>query len=188
VTRRPVSVNLTVGQEACLILIRDPSRDFYLVANYYDVINRKGNPSFAAEMNEIRHVARLLANPKASLEAKDRDEKYLTAALLITRYRTARPYSPPPGKTEPIPADESKRLLEILADADWSDKATTRPPALSPRNLFFRLNLTAADGWVQPKNFLDVPREAQKWLKEHAGTYRIQRYVSPVRVDDSPDK
>jgi hypothetical protein len=40
------------------------------------------------------------------------------------------------------------------------------------------LGLTPEDGWAPPQNFQEVSAAAKAWLKEHAGTYRIQRFVA----------
>ena len=84
----------------------------------------------------------------------------------------------PNPKTEPIEAEQSKRILEALAAADWTP--TTDFTTLSPRMVFGRFPLTAKDGWAPPA--ADDPNAfatyAQQWLKSHAGSYRIQRYVA----------
>jgi len=51
---------------------------------------------------------------------------------------------------------------------------------LHPMNAFGQLNLTARDGWQPPKqirNISDLHNAARAWLRQHAGTYRIQRFV-----------
>jgi hypothetical protein len=170
-------INLTPGVEACLFLVKHPTKDFYTVTAYYDVINKAGNPNFAATLAEVKRSAKLLTNAKAGLESKDKEERFLTAALLITRYRTPRivPGGAAP-KTAPLSVEESKLILEALADADWT---ATRPGMfqLTPPQVFSRLGLTPADGWTQPKNFAQMQAEATKWVKANAGKYRIQRFV-----------
>jgi len=182
--RRGPQVNLTVGQEACLFLVKHPTKDFYTLNAYYDVLNKTDNPNFGTETGEVKRVARLLANPKAGLTSKDKEERFQTASLLITKYRTPRPYIEKP-KMETVPAAESKLILEALADADWT-MAPGRAGVfmMNPQAMFYRLNLTPADGWVQPKDFKEFPAEAKKWLKANAGKYRLQRYASPVKEEE----
>jgi hypothetical protein len=43
--------------------------------------------------------------------------------------------------------------------------------------LFARLGVTRQDGWARPAHIDDVPEAARKWLREHADTYRVRRYV-----------
>ena len=42
---------------------------------------------------------------------------------------------------------------------------------------FDPFKLTEKDGWKQPQNGQDFVAAAQKWCKEHAGSYRIERLV-----------
>jgi hypothetical protein len=173
--RRFPQTNLSLGQEACLLLVKHPTKDFYLINNFDGVINKKDNPNFASERAEIVRAGKLLASPKAGLKSKDAEERLTTAALLINRYSTPRGTVNPMAKKEAIDAEESKLILQTLADAEW--KADARNWAMQPRGLFFRLNLQPADGWVQPKDFRNLDTEAKKWLKTNAGKYRIQRFV-----------
>jgi hypothetical protein len=175
--RRYPAANLTLNQEACLFLTRHPAADFYTAPAYYDVISKTGNANFPRDLDEVKRCARLLADPKAGLESKDKDERFLTAAMLITRYRTPRPSRAGPPKTEPVDAAQSQRIFEALAGADWTVR-NPRPAQMTPQSVFFRLGLKPADGWTQPRDYRETSEAARKWLKEHAGTYRIQRFVA----------
>jgi hypothetical protein len=175
--RRPQPITLAKDQEACLFLTKHFESDFYVMPAYYDCINKKGNANFAKEMTEVKDCAKLLANPKAGLESKKADERYLTAALLIVQYRTPKqPYTPNP-KQEPIDITESQKILNVLAEADWTPKPGLANQ-MGPQAMFFRLGLTAKDFWTPPANFKDTPEAAKKWIKDNAGAYRIQRYVA----------
>jgi hypothetical protein len=180
-------INLAVGVESVLFLVQHPTKDFYTVNAYYDVINKAGNPGFATTVADVKRYAKMLANPKPGLESKDKEERFLTAALLISRYRTPRivPAGAPP-KTELVSVAESKLILEALADADWT---SPRPGLMqfSPRQSFYQLGLTPADGWTQPKDFKQIVPEATKWLKANAGTYRIQRYLRERKGEPAAD-
>src|SRR6516162_447515 len=112
----------------------------------------------------------------AGLKSKDAQERLMTAGLLIARYRTPQPGA---AKTEPIDGEESKLILTILADADWSQPF--RFGQMSPQQMFGQLNLTKEDGWVPPQNIRtpqDYGNAARTWLREHANTYRIKRFVA----------
>jgi hypothetical protein len=182
--RYPVA-QLAKDQEALLILTKHPTKKgvFYL-ANYYDVVPKKDNVSFKKEVEEAKKVAKVLASPVSSLKAKSADDRLLAAALLIARYKTS------PGanaKTEPVPAAESKLLLNVLAEADWGERPG-RDYQLHPKTLFFRLSLTEKDGWVQPKDFQEIALVAKKWLKPNAGKYKMTRYVrEKVAVEADPE-
>lgn len=167
------SVQFLVGQEALVYVVKHPTKkDFYVAQMYYDVVNKKDNDNFATELAEAKKYAKLLGDPKTSLESKDARERLTMANMLITRYRTQVGDG---TKTEAIPADESKKLLTILADADWKAR-NPRDFATSPLALFLRLGLTDKDGWNPPEDG-NVADAAKKWLTANAGTYRIQRFA-----------
>jgi hypothetical protein len=174
--RGPV-VNLQKGQELLLFLKKLPKENVYTAASYFDVVEKK-TPGFDAEVAEVKKYGKLLADPMAGLKAKSADDRFQTAALLLFRYRTFQQG----GKLEPIPAQESKLILEAFADADWNAKPVTRPGPFqrqaTPQTTFYLLGAQPKDGWVQPQNFQQFPDAAKKWLKDNAGTYRIQRYVT----------
>jgi hypothetical protein len=171
-------VQLTLGQEGCLFLTKHHQGDFYVLPQYFSLVDKKSG-EFPGVVEEVEKLAKLLADPKAGLESKKADERFLTAGMLIYRYRTQRT----PGATvkqEPIDAEESRLILKALADVDW----TTRPGPIGargfpmlPQLLFNQLGLTEKDGWVPPKDYSKFPAEAKRWLAENAGKYRIQRLL-----------
>src|SRR5262249_24799796 len=119
-------------------------------------------------------------DPRSGLTSKEQADRFLTAAMLINRYRTqktqARPGVEP--KTQLIDAEESKLILTALAEADWSAPrpGVAQPPMmLQPMNLFTRLGVGPRDGWGPPRtgNFVEAE---QKWVKDNAGTYRIKKF------------
>src|SRR5262249_11390638 len=145
--------------------VKHPKEDFYTAQNYFDVIDKK-SPNFAKELAEAKKAAKLLADPKAGLKAKDADDRFLTAAMLIIRYKTPKGDG---AKLAPVDADQSKLILLALADADWSPKAGRF--MMTPQAMFSRLGVTAADGWTPPKDYKEFPDQAKKWLKANAGKY-----------------
>ncbi len=170
------SVILETGQEVCLFLRKHPEESFYVAPMYFDVMDKK-NPNFSQDVELVKRCVKLLAEPDAGLKAKDADDRLLTAAMLLSRYRTDRSGTGK-GKTEPVEAEQSKLILQALADADWSKPNHPLLGAqMSPQQLFLRLGLTDKDGWSQPKDFKEFPALAKNWLKENAGTYRLQRFA-----------
>ena len=177
IRKRYPQFTLALDQEACLFLIKHPTEDFYVGQAYYDVIN-KNTPDFDKSMDEVKRCVKLLADPTASLKGQNNDDRFLTAAMLIARYRT-----PKPGemKTEPIDAEQSKLILQALADADWNAKP--KPGIgfggfqMTPQAIFFRLNLTPQDGWMQPMDAKAIPDAAKQWLKDSTEKYQIQRFA-----------
>jgi hypothetical protein len=168
-------INLAIDQEVCLFLTKHPTKDFYVINAYYDVLNKKSNPNFPKDTDEVKRAAKLLKDPRASLKSKKAEDRFLTAAMLITRYRTQKFGN---IKTEEVPAAESKLILTALAEADWTPPKPGTFQQVTPQMVFYRLGLTPADGWVQPKDFREMPKEAKKWLQANAGKYRIKRYMT----------
>jgi hypothetical protein len=119
----------------------------------------------------------LIGDTKKGMASKEADDRLLTAALLIYRYRTPRHVYLGKPRTESIPVDESKRILTILSEADWDAKEPS--VAGTPLSLFLRLDLTSADSWEPPAELPKVAPAAKKWLHDHAAEYRIQRYLPP---------
>jgi hypothetical protein len=168
--------DLVVGQEGCFFLTGHPTETFYLTTSYYGYLPRKDNPAFDRELEQARRAAKLLADPAAGLQARDAADRYLTAALLVVRYRIP-PATPAPVHQEKIDALESRRILLALAEADWSKTDPVLGYQLSPQTLFAYLNPTPEDGWRAPQDPGAYADAARKWLRDNADKYRVQRYV-----------
>jgi hypothetical protein len=169
---------LAKDQEVCLFLSQHPDGTFYTLPTINGVIDKKTDANFENSVAEAKKGAKLLSDPKAGLESRDAGDRFLTAAMLILKYRTPKPGAAGPLKQEPIDAEESKKILLALADADWAPPKNPGPMQLTPPLMFSRLGLTQKDGWTQPRDFKDLPDAARKWLREHADTYRVQRYAA----------
>jgi hypothetical protein len=179
----PFRFQLAKDQEVCLVLQSHFDGPFYTATYHYDAIDKKtSGEAYDKQVNDFKKYVKLLADPKAGLTSKVAQERLETAAMLLAKYRTARP-SAAPAKTEAVDTEQSKLILQALAEADWMNRNPV-DYRLTPLNLFQQLGLTDKDGWTPPKNFKEFPEAAQKWLKENAGKYRIQRFVH----DDKKDK
>jgi hypothetical protein len=179
-------VQLHKDQEVLLFLSPNIDGTFHIAPAYFDVIvkNKENAQQFTKDLAEAKRSAKLLADPKAGLESKNADERFLTAAMLLTRFRTQKVFDGQPPKQEPIDAEQSKEILLALAGADWGKNPPPGGFMLNPQAVFFRLNLTEKDGWKQPKNFQQTPQAAKAWLKDNAEKYRIQRFVEPEKKAD----
>lgn len=160
-------------QEALLFLRPHASEPFYTLSAMGDVTDSKAG-NFKADVELAKKVAKLLAEPMTGLKAKDANDRYLAAALLVTKYRTPAG----PSKEVDVPAEESKLILEGLAAGDWNAQLA-RPgyDPFTPMNMFSMLQPQTA-GWVQPQNFQEVPAAMKKWLEANAGKFRIKRFVA----------
>ena len=175
---RPRPVTLQKDQEVLLFLQSRPDVDFYTAPAYFDVVD-KNAPTYAADLAEAKRCGSLLAEADKNLKSGNAEDRYLTAAMLLSRYRNPGFRNPNEAKQEPISAERSKALLTILAEADWAPQPGRNLLYLNPQNIFQSLGLTEADGWKPPTNFNTFQDEARKWLREHKDTYRIKQYVQP---------
>jgi hypothetical protein len=177
-------VSLKVGDAGLFYLTKHFQEPLYLATGPNDVTARS-NGNFDKELAEARANLKLLEDPIKGLKSADNKTRFMTAALLLARYRNFRPG---PTKTEPISAEESKLILTALAESDrWGTPANFREP-LHPQILFNQLGVTQKDGWQPPVRVTspqDYPNAMRAWLREHAGTYRIQQIV-PAAATPAP--
>ncbi len=163
------------GQEAIYFLTEHPTESFFHMPNFYDYpINKDNEAAFAQQVNQFQLWARLWADPDAGLQSRDAGERFLTAALLLTHYRTAPRGVPAMDRTErPIDAVRSERILHALAEADWSKAAPDF--RLTPRVLFAQLGARDRDGWKTKafKTAQEFEVAAKRWLKENSSSFRI---------------
>ncbi len=167
------AIQLQVGQEGLFLLKKHAKEDFYTIngpAGYYF-----GNDSkdFAREVQTAKASVKVVENPRAALKSKDADERYLAAAVLIGEYRSHRG---PNFKQEAIDAEESKLIMQVLAESDWQSTSDYRSLRPTPAQLFQRLGVTAQDGLVVPAG-ANSAAITQVWVQGNAQTYRIQKIV-----------
>jgi hypothetical protein len=175
----PPSQLLPVGQEACYFLNPHFEEPFCVMPGRFGVpILKDGNAGFIKEIQQYELWGKLLKDPIEGLKSKDADERFLTAALLVTEFRTYRAgVHALSRKTEPVDAALSKLILQTLAEADWS-KATFDNTVTAQR-LFAQLNPSAKDGW-NPQNLAsakDVESTSKRWLTDNAGRFRVETFV-----------
>jgi hypothetical protein len=162
-----------VGQEGCFFLTKHGDADFYLAPSGLSFVDKK-SPNFEKDAALLKRCAKILRDPNVALKGENAEDRFLAAAMLVARYTMRRSQS---AKPEPIDAEQSKLILQALAGADWTP--TTDYTKLTPLMVLHRLPLTDKDGWTPPPP--NDPKAyaayAQNWVKEHAGSYRIQRFV-----------
>jgi hypothetical protein len=195
-----VAVQLQTGQEGLFFLTKHPVGEFFVVGNQFDFVSDQAKAQFEQEVKDAKHCVELLDSPMDGLKSKDAKDRYLTAALLITKYRTART---PGAKTEKVSVEESKLILEALAEADWKVQGMPGggpggpgggikklpPPRgvvdpMAPQQMFAMLGVTNKDGFTPPAKITspdDYPNACKDWCRKSAGTYQIQRYVEPAK-------
>jgi hypothetical protein len=174
--KRDPHLTVKVGDQGLFVLTRHPDEAFHVVPAYYDLVPKARNANFAPDLAEARRCVKVLTGGLTQgLKSKDADERLLAAALVVHGAR-CQPYFFGKGtRTEPLDAELSRLTLEALTSADWGKQD---PFALTPLALFTRLGLTAKDGWQPPPNLAEVPAAAKRWLRDNAGSYRIQKLVA----------
>jgi len=179
------NVTLQVGQDGLFLLTKHHKEAFYLVANYNSFVTRQDNPNFESEVNSTKQLCKVLENPVASLKAEDAGQRFLAAAVLITKYRTH------PGvavKQEPIDAAESKLILKALAGGDWTQPRFGNARIPSAMEVFTQLGVTANDGYqlLNVRNQQDITQAMQKWLSENEDKYVIKKLVADPNAKVQP--
>jgi hypothetical protein len=110
-------VQLAAGQDGLFFLQKHPTGDFYIVNGQFDFVPSQNKAMFDNDLKDAQRAGKLLDDPMAGLKSKDANDRYFTAALLITQYRTPRVF---PNKQEPISVEESKLILQALAEShNW---------------------------------------------------------------------
>jgi hypothetical protein len=153
---------------------------YTMSSDFYDYpINKANNPGFKQQVEQLRRMGQLLREPRESLQSKKAEDRFLTAALLISQYRTFQSgVHEGTGKTAPIDAATSKLILRALADSDWNNAAADF--RLTPWRMFNMLGVKATDGLAYPDGMTSQQQRVEatkKWIKEHEDRFVIQTYV-----------
>jgi len=168
----------TQGQEGLFFLTKHPTESFCVAPAYFSFVDKNAG-DFGKQVEQVKKCTKLLSDPMASLKSKSADDRAQTAAMLVLRYRA---FKPGKMKEEEIGAEESKLILNALAEGDWSKGFS--PTEITPQMAFGQLGLTPNDGWKPGpfKNYQqEFPEAAKKWLKENAGKYRIKKRVPDTK-------
>jgi hypothetical protein len=179
-------VTLTAGMDGLFFLQKHPSADFYIVTGRFDFVSSQDKANYENDVKNAKRAVKLLDNPMDGLKSKEASDRYLTAALMITLYRTPRTF---PNKQEAISVEESKLILQALAENDnWKGQNFKGPikggfsfDPMAPQQLFGMLGVTQQDGFMPPQKISspdDYPSACRQWCQKNAGTYQIKRFVS----------
>lgn len=170
------TMQLQMGQEGLFMIAKHHEGKFFLSPNYGQFVQRQNNANFDNEVKTVRKLATFLDNPKAALKAKDAEDRFLAATMLVSQYRTARAF---PIEQVPIDAEESKLILLALADGNWNMNRPMGGMTPNPFQVFYQLGVTPQDGWKQPnaRNQQEIADAMKTWLKENASKFRIKKMV-----------
>jgi hypothetical protein len=186
---RPIRVfpgqnpNLDVGFNGLFILARQPgAKDLFVADGPYTVRPLGEDGSANPDVKAFRQLAKLVADPMAGMQSKNADDRFQTAMMMIYRYRSFRGAGQP--KEEPISVEESKLILNGLADGDWTLQGRA---ALTPAfQTFLQLGVTEKDGLVLKGANAEGLKAAQEWCRKNAGTFRIRRFVAGSGTEAAP--
>jgi hypothetical protein len=162
-----------VGLEGCFFAVKHWDEDFYVLPE--GCLHAKADADFEKDMKLTRRCAAVLDNPANALKSKEASDRLLAANLLLLRYNyTPIRYYGAKLKAEPIDADESKFIMQTLAEADWG--RIDPESKVAPQTTIGWLTIGATTvGSPLPNS--SNPEELKKWVKDNAAKYRIQKLV-----------
>ena len=176
--RGPI-VGLDENQEGLFFLTKDPSGKFHTFNGMSSPVSAT-DESYKAAVANVKRALAVIADPIESLRAEKAEDRAFAAIALALKHRSV-PQSGGEIGLEKIPAEESKRILKGLAEANWTKSDPSLPP---PSSVFYLLGITTVDGWEQPKpaaagtDFNEVLHAAfVKWIEGAGKDYRINKYV-----------
>jgi len=180
------TVTLAAGTEGCFALAKHPNADFYVIVG---PPTYKKDPSFAREVDKLKKYARAINDPVAALKAKELNDRFEAAQIILQRYLI------PQGsnKREPIPEEENKLLVALLKDLPWvpaDGKRTRADGKLVPHRAAFWYSINPGElGFKRPDppkrnpgdpppNFDKLMDEATtKFLNENGDKIKLKRFV-----------
>jgi hypothetical protein len=171
-------MNLDIGMDGMFIMGKHAKENFYLSPMHGMFVSSQ-QPNFATEVAQTKGMAKLLENPQAGLKSTDAQERYLAAALLVTKYRMP---SNPNGmgyRTEKIDAEESKLILKALGEGTWNLAQQTQAIP-HPFEIFGQLGVNQTHGYTPPMQIRDqndLAKAMQTWLRDNSEKFRIEKLV-----------
>jgi len=184
-------VALTAGTEGVFFLSQHHDGDFYILAyNGMAAPLNKKDENFKKELEAIKKVAKTIDDPVTALKAKELDDRYAAATMILQRYNQSRT-----GGTarEAIPAEENKLIVALMLELPWQPKLDqprtgSDPVPPSRSQLWYMINPNE-QGFKQPVIKPAKPGEPQpdynkimdeatgSFLKDNAAKIKIKRFV-----------
>lgn len=189
--RGQAPVALTAGTEGVFFLSQHHDGDFYILAyNGMAAPLNKKDENFKKELESIKKVAKTIDDPVSALKAKELDDRYAAAMLILQRYNQSRT-----GGTarEAIPAEENKLIVALMQELPWQPKLDqprtgSDPVPPSRSQLWYMINPNE-QGFKQPVIKPAKPGDPQPdynkimddatatFLKDNAAKIKIKRFV-----------
>jgi len=193
---RQPQATLTDGMEGCFYLSRHDGGEFYIAARggVAQPVLRK-DETYANKLEEVRKVVKVLDEPVAALKAKELDDRFLAAYVILQRnaYSDTRTGRLP--AREPIPAEENKLILALMAELPWQPDRTKPIAASDPVapsrsalwNLIYRADLA---GFKQPSTARkagDPPVDINKIMDDATAAY-LKDNMDKIKIKRFADK
>ena len=172
-------------------LTKHPGGNFYVMPAMSPPIEVKGEQG-KKDLEAVERITATIADPMKGLKSEKANVRAETAAILIMKYRTYPEFAAGVDQL-PIDAEESRLIVQALADGEWSQKVRPLPNAGGVPSLlqaFYQLGLTDKDGWKQPMapppqpgqppaDFAAILKKAYtEWLAGPGKDYRVKKLVA----------
>lgn len=177
IRRGQPNFELKENAEGAFFLRKHHEGPFYIFDYASQPLDAKAE-TYKADLETVKKAAAAVADPDKALAVKDAKARYFAAAVIVAKYRTA-----PSGSTvrsELVPAEQSKLILQSILEAGWSANEKDLP---SPYQTFMKLGMTAKDGW-KPAPFngtgdfnAHMKDEFKKWRDGDGAKFQVQKYV-----------
>ena len=179
-------VSLQAGAEGCFLLAKHPTADFYILTS---PLKRPKDPGYAKEVDRLKKTALAMNDPVAALKAKDLDDRFEAARIILSGYLVPRGSN----MREAVPEEETKLIVALLKELPWNppDGKRVRPDgrlvphrsmlwhAINPGELGFkRPAIPKRQPGDPPVDFEKLMDEASaQFLKENGDKITLKRFV-----------
>lgn len=110
--------------EGVFFLQKHPGSDGYYVVlpNHNPILS--SDPKYKDELAAVKAMVATFADPVKALSAEKEEDRLANALSLAQKYRSP-PASNPSGVIDetPVPAEQTRLFLKVLADVDWTKHA-----------------------------------------------------------------
>jgi hypothetical protein len=178
----------TEDQEGVFFLQKHPTSDKHFVVpmGHSPILSTDAN--YKDELEKVKGMAGTFADPVKALKVEKEEERVANALTLAQKYRSA-PQNNNSGVLEEtaIPAEETKLLLKVLAEVDWTKHADAPRLAdvlgLMPGN--YGIPRVAAGDTEEP---LAARQKAFKaWADKYAAKFEVKKVAAkPMPADAQP--
>jgi hypothetical protein len=168
------------------LLAKHPTADFYILTA---PLKRPTDPGYAKEVDRLKKTALAMNDPVAALKAKDLDDRFEAARVILSGYLMPRGSN----MREAVPDEEVKLIVSLLKELPWNppDGKRVRPDgrlvphravlwySINPGELGFkRPEMPKRKPGDPPADFEKLMDEATtRFLKENGDKIKLKRFV-----------